>query len=156
MRKFSEIGLMYRVVVGIIVFIPVIGCNNVLKQRHSAEKGVANVQAAWNRNDCASIYDEGDGYFRRNQSREAWLRQCADLRAQLGTWQSFRVKEGNAWPFGSVGIVWVEGAAGFAGGTHTLRADFKLNDNTAQLFNLQIQLNGKLIQMPGFSGRLVN
>ncbi len=47
MRRFSEIG-MYWVVVGILVLVPVIGCNNVLKQRRSVEKGVSILQVAWN------------------------------------------------------------------------------------------------------------
>jgi hypothetical protein len=156
MRKSGKLCSISGVAVGTIVLLLFIGCNNVLKQRHLAEQGVSTLQAAWNRNDCASIYDESDGYFQRNQSRDKWLRTCTDLREQLGTWQSFRVRDGALWPFGSVGIVWVEGPADFAGGLHTLRADFALEDNTARLFNLQFDLNGKLIQIPGFSGRLVD
>lgn len=73
---------------------PFTGCNNVSEQRRLAEQGVSKLQAAWNRGDCASIYDEGDGYFRRNQLRDKWLKQCAELRGQLGLWQGFHVTDG--------------------------------------------------------------
>jgi hypothetical protein len=133
-----------------------VGCNNVFEQRRLAEQGVSKLQVAWNRGECASIYDEGDGYFRRNQLRDKWLRQCVELREHLGLWQSFQVRDGAVWPVGAVGIVWVEGTADFAGGQHTVRADFKLDNATAKLFHLQFELDGKLLQIPGYSGRLVD
>ncbi len=137
MRKFSKLRLIFGIAVGT-TFLLSIGCNNVFKQRRLAEQSMSTLQAAWNRDDCASIYDESDGYFRRNQPRDKWLAKCADLRKQLGTWQNFRVRDGAVWPFGSVGIVWVEGSADFVGGPHKVRADFTLEDNDAKLFNLQL------------------
>jgi len=139
-----------------IAILPLIGCNNGTEQRRLAERGVSKLRAAWNRGDCASIYDEGDGYFRRNQLRENWLRQCAELREQLGLWQGFRVRNGAVWPIGAVGIVWVEGTADFETGQRTVRADFQLDNATSKLFDLQVDLNGKLLQIPGYSGRLVD
>jgi hypothetical protein len=133
-----------------------IGCNNVFEQRRMAEQGVSKLQADWNRGECATIYDESDGYFRRNQLRDKWLGQCAELRNTLGTWNSFQVKNGVTWPIGSVGLVWVEGMAEFASGQHTVRVDFQLVNNSAKLFNLGFNLDGKLVQIPGWSGRLVD
>ncbi len=133
------------------------GCNNTSQQRRLAEQGVAKLQSAWNREDCASIYDEGDGYFRRNQRRDEWLRRCAELRNDLGLWRGYQVADGVTWPIGKIGIVWVEGRADFANGPQTVRADFQLNKNTARLFHFQIKFaDGKLVQIPGFAGRLVD
>ena len=131
-------------------------CNNVMQQRHSVIAGVSRVQAAWNRGACGSVYDDGDGYFRRNQAREHWLTQCAELRQRLGAWKSFDTANGAVWPIGRVGIVWVQGPAVFENGQHTVRADFNLDNGTARLFELQFELDGRPVQIPGWSGRLVD
>jgi len=133
-----------------------IACNNVHRQRRSAAEGVVRLQAAWNRGACEEIFDNADGYFRRNQVRDNRLRQCAELRQQLGSWHSFQVKQTVTWPVGPVGIVWASGTADFDHGTHPFRADFNMKSSTARLWNMRLELEDRVVQIPGFSGRLVD
>jgi hypothetical protein len=152
----NKIRFLFGIATGLALLYSLTGCNNVFEQRHLAEQGVSKLRGAWNRSEFAAIYDESDGDFRQNEPRDKWMGQCAELRKQLGFWQTFQVRNGVTWPFGRVGIVWVEGTAGFEAGQHTVRVDFKLRDQTAQLFNLQFNLDGKLLQIPGYYGRRVD
>jgi len=149
-----------RSIFGITAMLPIIplpiGCSDVSAQRHLAEHGVSKLQADWNHGECASIHDESDGYFRRNQLRDKWLGQCTELQNQLGTWKSFQIRNGVTWPVGSIGMVWVEGIAEFEDGQHIVRVDFQLDDNSAKLFHLQFNLGGKAVPIPGYSGRLAD
>jgi hypothetical protein len=151
MRKLGSMGLIVATLAMLLG-----ACNNVEEQKRLAKEGISQLQAAWNRGECASIYDNADGYFRRNQPRNAWLEHCSGLREQLGAWQSFDRTQGNAWPIGKVGIIWIEGSGAFANGAHTVRADFVLDKDEAKLFHLQFVLDGKLLQIPGYAGRLVD
>jgi hypothetical protein len=94
---------------------------------------VERMRAAYNRGECAGIYEEASQPFRLLESREDWLAECELIRASLGEWRSFDAKRAET---GHAIEVHVSGRAVFARGEGQLQTTWVIEAGGARLFSL--------------------
>jgi hypothetical protein len=76
------------------------------------------------------------------------------LRTRFGPWSEFTPATNNAYPFGTVGNVWVRGPAHFLNGEADVRLDWDLTNDHPALCNLLIEAAGEQVSIPGFTGEI--
>jgi hypothetical protein len=130
------------------------GCNDTQKQKSLAIAASQRFQQLYNAGACQQIYDDASAYFQRHETRSRWLKDCDEVRKRFGSWIAFTPGSNNSWPFGSVGIVWVRGAARFENGAAEVRLDWDLGNDRPALNNVLIQAGGEQISIPGFTGEV--
>jgi hypothetical protein len=132
------------------------GCNDISKQKSLTVSAAERFQKLYNTDSCQQLYDEASHYFQSHETRPRWLRDCAELRTRFGPWSEFTPTSNNNWPFGKVGIVWVQGSAQFLNGTAEVRLDWDLTNDHPALSNFLIEAGGEQTSIPGFTGEIRN
>jgi hypothetical protein len=127
------------------------GCNDTAKQKTLAVEGVFRWGELYNNREWENIYRKTDERFKRKIPIEKWLIVCEDLWQRLGTFQTFQRGKANCWALGPVGIVWAEGAARFEKRAVILRADWRIEGDSALLWNIEFRFEGQTLSFPGFS-----
>lgn len=130
------------------------GCNDTQKQKSLAITASQRFQQLYNAGSCQQIYDDASAYFQRHETRTRWLKDCEEVRKRFGSWLAFTPGSNNSWLIGSVGIVWVRGAARFENGAAEVRLDWDLEKDHPALNNVLIESGGEQISIPGFSGEV--
>lgn len=99
---------------------------------------------------CEAI--EATAAFRENPSPDEWLRQCEDLRANLGMWQIFNI-ESTSLVQSSNHIVTAEGLAVFAKGSREIKLLWDVKNGRAELIQFGIkQTDQRWLSVPPAPG----
>lgn len=107
-----------------------------------AVDAVERMREAFNRGECASIYDEASEPFRRLEARQDWLTDCEQIRGTLGVWRSLRTRSASA----RQGFeAHVDGTAVSAGGECRLQTTWTLENGHVRLFSLCLQSGNRLM-----------
>lgn len=110
-----------------------------------------DLREAFNKGNCEAIYTEADPAF-RTQSAESWDRQCAELRHNLGSWNSFRESQSHE-KSSDPRLRLVIGEAVFANGSYHLEAVWNVTGPRSRLCYMQIGTEPDLITVPPMKWR---
>jgi hypothetical protein len=98
---------------------------------------ISRLQNEFNHGACQSIYDEAGAGF-RSQTSEEWLRECALLQNELGSWKSFQAKD--TFGFGTRElIVLVVGLAEFEKENQQVEINWILTDKTSGFHSIRFR-----------------
>jgi hypothetical protein len=131
-------------------------CNNLTGQRaalqantkygNMAKDALEHLRESFNSGNCDLIYMEASDVFRKLESRDDWLRTCAQLRKRLGSWGSFSVGSTDVTPSF---MAHMDGMAAFSsGGSCRLRFAWSLENGAARLFSLSLEGAGQQVVIP--------
>jgi hypothetical protein len=121
------------------------GCRRPEKETIAAS-AILELREMLNKGECASVYAEADPAF-RSQSEESWVRQCEQLRHDLGAWQSFQGKGAEQGPL-DPRLRLVTGEAVFASGAYHLEMLWNVSVLPARLCYLQLGTDPNVITIP--------
>jgi len=93
----------------------------------------------FSRGACQSIYDDASAGF-RSQASEVWLRECARLQAELGSWTNFQAKDTEGFGNQEI-IVLVYGLAEFQKENQQFEINWILGNQTARLHAIRLRNN---------------
>lgn len=121
------------------------GCRRPEKETIVAS-AILELRETFNKGECASVYAEADPAF-RSQSEESWVRQCEQLRHDLGARQSFQGK-GAEQGLVDPRLRLVIGEAVFASGAYHLEMLWNVSVLPARLCYLQLGTDPNVITIP--------
>jgi hypothetical protein len=123
------------------------GCRRAEKETVAASS-ILQLREMFDKGECSSVYAGADPAF-RSQSEENWVRQCEQLRHDLGSWQSFQ-KNGAEQELADPRFRLVSGEAVFANGTYHLEMYWNVSVAPARLCYFQLGTNPNIITVPPF------
>jgi len=100
---------------------------------------------------CESIYEEAAERF-RTYPKEGWLKECEQLRDDMGSWQDFGARSIARCELPDV-VVCLDGDAGFVKGDRILELAWSLEGSRARLLSIAWQDGRQWIRIPPFPDR---
>jgi hypothetical protein len=134
--------------------IALVGCSDVFEQENLAVTAAKRFQTIYNNGSCEQLYTDASQYFRRHETSVRWSRDCVQLRTRFGRCTDFKPELTNVYPFGGIGIVYIQGPAQFEKSEAQLRLDWDITNSHATLNNILIEAKGEQIAIPGFTGEV--
>jgi hypothetical protein len=121
-------------------------------QRTQALTAMGRLRDQFNRGACQSIYDAAGAGF-RSQPSEDWLRECARLQDELGSWTDFRAKETEGFGKQQI-IVFIYGLAVFQKENQQFEINWILSEEGARLHAIRFRKSESQdwIEFPRFPG----
>jgi hypothetical protein len=118
--------------------------------RRVSEQGLSRLREAFNRNACASIYEEASDGFRKAITSPEWLKRCESLRASMGPWRGYQVQLYEIPGKHDADYAQLEGEATFAQGEFSLTSWWSMKSGRAELCLLSLNKQGEDIWIPSF------